>query len=553
MATRRLDPWLLAILLIASPLYLYALDRPIFWQDEAEQALHARRILETGLPLVGEGAERISQEEGIEAGWRGLQLYHGFLPIYVTAASFAVFGESTWAGRIPFALCGLLVVVLTYALARHRLATARLAAALVAFSVPFILHARQCRYYAITALGLAAVLLAYRRLLGRKRGARWQLALAGSALALTHDVVFLSASSALGAHMLLWERGDRGLWTRFLTSLVAPVILCGGWLALTTTSGRYLLVRRTSFEASLSYFLAETNAHLLPWPLLAIPLLALALCGRRGNPWEDAAARDRRSLAALLFMTAVMVILSTSLIYPHFRVLVPLAPAAAVAAALCLEPLLGGGRRAAKLGCVAIAGLLLLTDLPRLVAEAPFRAAGWLPAARHASGMPPFPLASLAARIHEDRPGPVATVIEHLHDHAGAGDSILTSYGDLPLRFYTDLIVYGGRSGVLPPPGVRPDWIWIRARTRALHAILRKQGVEGANPTLAALRWTLEHADPDAYETYRLPVNDRNWEHRPDPDLFFLLPERAAPAVQLMRRRDEPRGERRAPPGPVLP
>ena len=59
-----------------------------------------------------------------------------------------------YAGRLPFALMGLACIFLVYQLVRHNFgdrAWALMAAALLACSVPFLLYARQCRYYSLAA------------------------------------------------------------------------------------------------------------------------------------------------------------------------------------------------------------------------------------------------------------------------------------------------------------------------------------------------------------------------------------------------------------------
>src|SRR5207244_7049830 len=74
---------------------------------------------------------------------------HPWIQYYLTAAAFLVFGENTFAARIPFAIAGwmsiLFVYLFVWRLFGNRL-TAFSAAALLVFSVQFLFYSKQCRY-----------------------------------------------------------------------------------------------------------------------------------------------------------------------------------------------------------------------------------------------------------------------------------------------------------------------------------------------------------------------------------------------------------------------
>jgi 4-amino-4-deoxy-L-arabinose transferase-like glycosyltransferase len=72
---------------------------------------------------------------------------------YVTAASFFVFGQNTFAARFPFALAGWMSILLAYFIVWKVKANWRAAfsaAVLLVFSVQFLLYSRQSRYYALS-------------------------------------------------------------------------------------------------------------------------------------------------------------------------------------------------------------------------------------------------------------------------------------------------------------------------------------------------------------------------------------------------------------------
>src|SRR5262249_15971838 len=83
-----------------------------------------------------------------------VMISHPWLQYYLAAGSFAIFGESAWAARAPFALTGIATVILVYALmwtwTRQRLA-AITALLVLALSVQFLLFSRQARNYTLNA------------------------------------------------------------------------------------------------------------------------------------------------------------------------------------------------------------------------------------------------------------------------------------------------------------------------------------------------------------------------------------------------------------------
>ncbi len=147
------------LLAIAGVLLLARLDNGLLWQDEAETALLARHVLRFGYPRVSDGRSPMEIVSPYTHGPDEAWIYSPWAPFYLLAGVFAVFGESTAIARAPFALCGWLSIWLAWQLARHAgfsRQVQRLTVALLTFSVPVLLHMRQCRYYGmVTAIVLA--------------------------------------------------------------------------------------------------------------------------------------------------------------------------------------------------------------------------------------------------------------------------------------------------------------------------------------------------------------------------------------------------------------
>src|SRR3954447_20560932 len=155
---------LLWVLVAAGALLIFAsLSQRCLWQDEAETALLGRNIVKFGRPVAFDGVNLVSQELGAELDGQQVWRWSPWVQFYLATASISLLGATTFAARLPFALFGVLTLpalyALTAALARSRLA-ARLATALAVTSVPFLLHVRQARWYAVAYFCVALVLLA---------------------------------------------------------------------------------------------------------------------------------------------------------------------------------------------------------------------------------------------------------------------------------------------------------------------------------------------------------------------------------------------------------
>jgi hypothetical protein len=177
--------------LAAAVLLLWRLTDTYLWQDEANTAVLAVRLLEHGKPLAYDGRNLISDdnyvamdpktiEERTHDGRRafedcvrrgvlkadGMWTFHPWGQFVLAASSIALLGRTTLAARLPFALAGLATVFalywLVFRVCRSSL-MATVACALLTLNVYWVLHGRQARYYSLTSLFLVLTLLAYVR------------------------------------------------------------------------------------------------------------------------------------------------------------------------------------------------------------------------------------------------------------------------------------------------------------------------------------------------------------------------------------------------------
>ncbi|MBI5432414.1 MAG: glycosyltransferase family 39 protein [Planctomycetes bacterium] len=265
---------LLFALILALAVWVRANDlgSPANWVDESESCINALTILDEGvskstylgLPIY----ENVLVEpwpESEEYEFRdssysreGYAVYHGWLPLYAIAASFAAFGiepdraggelvprfsleemrRRTVAGRVPSVLFGVGFLVVVFFAAREVFGReAGFAALLLAgFTPPLVRYAREARYYSATLfLAALAIWLVWR--LHERRRARDGLlaALAYGALFHTHVLSFaIAAVMSVLVFVAARERRARlHAWLVFgavVTIAVVPFVLWTGFL-----------------------------------------------------------------------------------------------------------------------------------------------------------------------------------------------------------------------------------------------------------------------------------------------------------------------------------
>lgn len=179
------------------------LSYPLLWNDEAETAMFATRVLEFGYPKVHDGKNVVNIaplghiEYGVQkrfdayivSGWA--QYYWGAIGVAM-ANSVTNLYQKTFLMRLPFTLAGVLGLVLFGLLPvlvfrgdyRRLLLALFLYIVQLPLSVPLILHLRQARYYPLIILAVAipVVLFIAHTLLNRLSSRCYNVALIVSLL-----------------------------------------------------------------------------------------------------------------------------------------------------------------------------------------------------------------------------------------------------------------------------------------------------------------------------------------------------------------------------------
>jgi len=207
-------------------------------------------------------------------------------------------------------------------------------------------------------------------------------------------------------------------------------------------------------------------------------------------------------LGHLLFLSAMP--------YAFFRYVVTLLPVCALLTAASIVAL-GSSSRA--LGAVALALVLLVdrADLGRGVLDSTL----W----------------KYVRELTNDQPGPIAGMVSFFRAEARPGQRLFVSYGDLPLRFYTDLEIRGGQGCQSLAGWPPPDWIVVRHFFR-----FRMLAPEGAEDEARTLRYLRAELSSGRYGAVELPYVDTVWENIPEPGVHVYQRAREGPRITVHRR-----------------
>ena len=105
---------LLGVLLAISAFLIFKnLSDNYLWQDEAESAVLAKNILKFGYPSAFDGTNSLRvylSSLGANYQWK----FHPWLHFYLISLSYSILGVNTFSSRLPFAICGLLSIILVF-------------------------------------------------------------------------------------------------------------------------------------------------------------------------------------------------------------------------------------------------------------------------------------------------------------------------------------------------------------------------------------------------------------------------------------------------------
>ncbi len=496
--------FLLVVLSVVGWLLFANLGNVYLWQDEAETALLAKNLLEYGYPMAYDGKNLITQNAGLDSNAEHVWIWSPWLQFYVTAASFKLFGIDTLPARLPFALIGLATVAFFYFAARELLRKerdARIATVILGTSIPFLLHARQARWYVLAVITSIWVLHAYTRMRERKRSSAMQIV--GSSLLLFHSsyLTFLATASGIAFHYLycLLRKRPRPSIRALLAATASLLLLILPWVVFTEGWSK-----PNAFEASslplfqrMLFVGGKTatfvNSYL--FPVVLAPVLALAI-------WRSGAGRQqqtRDNLFLLLFVALSTVLLMFLLPWFYFRYLIGLVPVCAMLTGFVVSRIWDYRPVAGGLVLLVLVGTNLMS-----LALPPHQ--------------PGSDLWNFLYEITHDYDGPNEGIARYLSEHGTENQFVITNYGQLPVIFYTNMRTIGFTQNLRVQE--QADWIIPR----------RGRGDE------SYLRGLARH-----YEVITLDYPDLFWGNRPDPLAHKYRTVTDAPPVRIYKKREAKR------------
>jgi len=466
----RLQPLLplLAVFIISATLLCWNLGARYLWEDEAYTAVSGQRMMSYGRPLAYDGRNLLSSDaydpketEKLPTGdpAEAIRYYiqrgdfkadtawtaQPWGPFVVAGASLALFGHDTVPARLPFALAGALTAALLYAVVRRRLAspvTAVAAAALVLGNSFWVMHMRQCRYYALSSLFLLVTLEAYLRW---SEGRRWGGPVFIGAAWVWFQMDYGSlwpVLGILGLHAVITRTrrlGEIVLVFTCFCAVIAPFCFY------------YELAGRTKYAAiqwsNVWSMLFEVNQFQLP--LVMVPVvLCLLWINRKDLPNTRSLSLVGLSLAIVSALTIWMALVGP---FPYYRYIVPATTLSAIVVAygiVELARLLPRAKDVRWLVPCAVAAATLffsITNLPSwpggLVFPEQHRLKYYL-----SSVVKPEIRLLIGDLTDDGQDDPNRATVEFLRQRLKPGDEILCNYEDKPLMFYLPNRVRGGVS-----------------------------------------------------------------------------------------------------------
>jgi Dolichyl-phosphate-mannose-protein mannosyltransferase len=440
---------LLIVGAVGAALLFTNLGSGYLWADEGDTAVLARNVVKFGFPRAWDGTTFMDSDFGARENSDLVMVSSPWLQYYVTAISFVLFGQNTFAARFPFALVGLLTIAFAYRLVFRATGDRRAALCatiLMIGSVQFLLFCRQSRYYAVEMLLTCLLTDAFLQL--RSAGRAVIFTVVAVLLFHAHPIGIVPVI-ALGLLTLLarnFSAQRRWYW------LSVPVILAltTPWFLLARggyTENASLVSSARDFVLRFIQYLVE-SASVTPLIGVVVLFLLMSSLQRRAHLFQE---RDRQLLVTI---ATIIASLAGAMAVTQRSAALWVTGVRYTSAIIPLVALLGGvlisrisrGRLSILLPLI---GVFALTKSAQLTAWSFWGDKSPDPEKKLvALHVPINTIDAFLPRedllfvrgLFEKNIGTLGQSVEFLRQHAAPDDLVITNYESEPLYFHTNLL-----------------------------------------------------------------------------------------------------------------
>ena len=290
----------------------------------------------------------------------------------------------------------------------------------------------------------------------------------------THYIYCASLLATVIVHAVLFHRGRLRIllmWGALAVLINIPWIV---WLWDMKYGQRYGLFNAGTlfFSFFLKYFFLIGGHIFSPYLWLIIPLACIGSWIKDKKFFQDSDLFWKKMLLLLFFIIFNIGTLALISPFPFLRYITPLIPIVIIIFAVML---------------VAVAKVHLI--LPIVVVIILISTGN---------------LGDFLYELTHDYDGPIEGIVKYLEENGNKDDVVAITYGDMPLKFYTQMRIVGGLTGEDLSPARQANWI-----------ILRKHTI--SNKDLAVRKYLVPILRRKGYQQVAIDYPDNLFENREDP------------------------------------
>jgi len=497
---KNIDP-VLILLIVTSVLLLFVnLGNMYLWVDEAETAVLAKNTVTFGYPRASDGKNTLE----IFGPWENFGKYdknyiwtiHPWLQFYVAAASFMLFGPTTFAARFPFAIFGLGSVLLTYLLTQKLFQNkniSRISTALLTLSVPYLIHMRQCRYYALLPFFSLWLILAYLRFVEQKKFSVPEIIISSMLLFHSNYGAFLSVAGAIFIHYLIFnfKKQDIG---KLAFMVITVTLLTIPWFFYFKPFSHVTELSFYNLRRQIEFLFRSINKYVFPIAFFFL-VSVFKYFRNREKPFKNISGkRSGLWLISMIVMVSIFMLIFVE--QRIFRYMIHFIPLLYILQGVILEQWFKSSKKITTFIFIILISTNLFNN-PKIKS----------------------PLFDYAWEITHDYDGPNEGIVKFLNKNAKKGDQVKVSYSATPIIFYTKGLVVDYK-GDFEKNETFPEWIIPRQHWVSQN-FWKSQYFQKIN---------------SSYQKIELAYPDLQWGNRPEPGYHKYKTVTNSPKITIFKR-----------------